>query len=50
MRDTLLGVPRIRTIVFWGLYWVPLVLGNYHFNLGLSLPNQRVAPVHTVFF
>ena len=28
---TLLGVPIIRTIVFWGLYWGPLVLGNYRF-------------------
>ena len=27
---TFLGVPIIRTIVFWGLYWGPLVLGNYH--------------------
>ena len=27
---TLLGVPIIRTIVFWGLYWVPPILGNYH--------------------
>ena len=26
-----LGVPIIRTIVFWGLYWGPLILGNYHF-------------------
>ena len=26
------GVPRIstiRTIVYWGLYWGPLILGNY---------------------
>ena len=27
---TSLGVPIIRTIVFWGLYWGPLILGNYH--------------------
>ena len=24
------GVPIIRTIVFWGLYWGALSLGNYH--------------------
>ena len=30
IRDTFLGVPIIRTIVFWGLYWGPLILGNYH--------------------
>ena len=29
MRGTILGVPMIRTIVYWGLYWVPLILGNY---------------------
>ena len=29
MGGTILGVPRIRTIVFWGLYWGPLILGNY---------------------
>ena len=29
IRDTFLGVPIIRTIVFWGLYWGPLILGNY---------------------
>ena len=30
IRGTLLGVPIIRIIVFWGLYWGPLILGNYH--------------------
>ena len=24
-----MGVPIIRTIVFWGPYWGPLILGNY---------------------
>ena len=33
IRGTLLGVPIIRTIVFWGLYWGPLILGNYHIVL-----------------
>ena len=27
---TILGVTVIRTIVFWGLYWGPLILGDYH--------------------
>ena len=27
---TFLGGPTIRTMVFWGLYWGPLILGNYH--------------------
>ena len=26
----LFGVPIIRIIVYWGLYWGPLILGNYH--------------------
>ena len=30
IRGTFLGVPIIRTIVFWGLYWGSLILGNYH--------------------
>ena len=30
IRDTLLGVPIIRLIVFWGLYWGPPIQGNYH--------------------
>ena len=28
MRGTFLGVPMIRTIEYWGLYWVPPILGN----------------------
>ena len=26
------GVPIIRTIVFWGQYWGPLIWGNYHMD------------------
>ena len=37
IRGTLLGVPIRRTIVFWGLYWGPLILGNYH------LPSFKIA-------
>ena len=33
IRGTLLGVPVIRTIIFWGLYWGPLILGNYHVEI-----------------
>ena len=32
IRGTILGIPIIRTIVFWGLYWGPLILGNYHIH------------------
>ena len=31
-RGTFLGVPIIRTIVYWGLYWDTLILGNYYIN------------------
>ena len=30
IRGTSLGDPIIRTIVFWGVYWGPCILGNYH--------------------
>ena len=33
IRGTLLGVPIIRTIVFWDLYWGPPILGNYQMGL-----------------
>ena len=28
IRGTILGVPIIRIIVFWGLYWGPPILGS----------------------
>ena len=31
---TFLGVPIIRIIVFWGLYWGSLILGNHHLVTG----------------
>ena len=30
IRGTILGVPIIRTMIYWGLYWGTLILGNYH--------------------
>ena len=30
IRGTFFGVPIIRTIVYWGLYWGTLILRNYH--------------------
>ena len=30
IRGTFLGVPIVRILVFWGLDWGPLILGNYH--------------------
>ena len=34
---TFLGVPVIRSIVFWGLYWGPPILGNYHVRIMLGI-------------
>ena len=34
IRGTILGVHIIRTIVFWGLYWGPPILGKYHVAFG----------------
>ena len=36
IRGTILGVPIIRTIIFWGLYWGPLILGNYQMSFAAS--------------
>ena len=33
IRGTLLGIPIVRTIVFWGLYWDSPILGNYHVDI-----------------
>ena len=51
IRGTFIGVPIIRTVVFWGLFWGPPILGKYHivpsnlvfqFLSSLSFPaNQR---------
>ena len=30
IRGTILGAPIIRARIFWGLYWGPLIWGNYH--------------------
>ena len=33
IRGTFLGVPILRIIVFWGLYWDPLISGNHYVEL-----------------
>ena len=37
IKGTFLGVPIVRTIVYWGLYWGTLILGNYHLACSLFL-------------
>ena len=36
IRGTFLGIPIIRTIVYWGLYWGSLILGNYRNETGTN--------------
>ena len=47
VRNTFLGAPIIRTIVFWGLYWGPHILGNYH--MGVTEPGtlKHAMNLHT---
>ena len=47
IRGTFLGVPIVRTIVYWGLYWGPLILGNYHIGSTTLAPKPYAAqPCH----
>ena len=46
IRCTTLGVPIIRTTVFWGLYWGPPILGNYHLD-PLKIP-KHLPPNHSL--
>ena len=38
IQGTFLGVPVTSVFVFWGLYWGPLIVGNYGLNLGWGGP------------
>ena len=41
-RGTIMGVaPKVRTIVFWGLYWGPLIVGNYQY-VPMQCPYIRI--------
>ena len=49
----LFGVPQIRIVVHWGLYWAPPVFGNYHIDfrfaatlLNGSRDNENVGKWH----
>ena len=45
IRGTILEVPIIRTIIFWGLYWGPLILGNYHLGLDNGKENANYCSI-----
>ena len=42
IRGAILGVPIMRTIVFGGLYRVPLTLGSYHLELARICKHKQV--------
>ena len=51
IRGTFLGVPIIRIIVFGGLYWGPLIWGNYQLRKTIVLkagvsPGIYALPYH----
>ena len=48
IRGTFLGAPSIRTMVFGGLYWGPLILGNYHLGFrGMTFGYTWIVHDHT---
>ena len=42
IRGTILEVPVISTIVYWGLYWGTLILGNYHIKQEVEITTNIV--------
>ena len=40
-----LGIPILRIIAFWGLYWGSCILGNYHIGLLLYTEVPMYIPV-----
>ena len=50
IRGTNSGVPIIRIIIYWGLYWGPLILGNYHVYLGLRVRFWEACRVFAEFW
>ena len=40
IRGAFLGIPIIRTIVFWVLYWDPFILVNYHMERDIGCHNS----------
>ena len=45
-----LGVPIIRIIVYWGLYWGPLILGNYHLGFRVAVLTTSTVEVSSRAF
>ena len=47
---TFMGDPIIRIIVYWGLYWVSLILGNYHICTPISHVVTNLSPPLTFYW
>ena len=43
-----LGLPIVRIIIFWGLYWDPPILGNYHIFLRGNVEAGMVSSTRAV--
>ena len=50
IKGTFLGVPIIRTIVYWGLYWGPLILGSYQVEAVVKAASVHRSPSPPSFF
>ena len=50
IRATFLGVPIRRIIVFWGLYWGPLIMGNYHIGIAEIMFQHSVLRTSKIWF
>ena len=48
INGTSLGVPIIRTIVYWGLYWATLIWGSYHMSGLYHVANLATLCVITI--
>ena len=44
MRGAIVGVPIVKIVVFWGLYWGPLIYGNYHVSNPNGYPVSSAPP------
>ena len=42
MRGTLFGVPIIGTVEFCGLFWGPVIWGNYHSAVASSIYSKLI--------
>ena len=49
IRGTLLGVPIIRMIIFWGPYWGPLFWESTISEFSMNSPKNKAAPCRLLY-